>query len=94
MRHFNWSLDTTLDIIAILRSHDLKLAECDGGIMSVGMLTEKDGVTCICIWELHKMTFLLKEVDRIRMPCLEYPYWTINLTCLGKKGMLMLCLKS
>lgn len=75
------------------RSYDLKLAECDGRIMFVGMLTEKD-VTFVCIWELHKMTFLLKEVDRIRMPCLEAPYWKINLTCMGKKGMLMLCLKS
>ncbi|KAL1550463.1 F-box only protein 6 [Salvia divinorum] len=43
---------------------DHTLAESGGRIMLVGLLT-KNAATCVCIWELQKMTLLWKEVDRM-----------------------------
>ena len=70
---------------------DLTLAEVDGRIMLVGLVTENYD-TCLCIWEVQKMTFLLKEVDRV--PFSEFNGRLIDLTCLGNKGLLLCCLKS
>ena len=78
-------------IPAPLLSSDLKLVQCDAWIMLVGMVKEND-VAYVCIWELEKMTFLFKEVDR--MPCLEFHRGSVYLTCLGDKGLIMLYLKS
>jgi hypothetical protein len=46
-----------------LNTSDLTLVESDGRIMLVGLVRENYG-ECVCIWEVQKMTFLLKEVDR------------------------------
>lgn len=73
---------------------DHMLAECDGKILLVGLLT-KNAATCVYIWELQKMTLLWKEVDR--MPnewCLEFYGKHIRMTCLGNNGLFMLSLKS
>ncbi|KAL1328592.1 hypothetical protein HN51_038420 [Arachis hypogaea] len=81
-------------IPAPLHLTDHTLAECDGRIMLVGLLT-KNAATCVCIWELQKMTLLWKEVDR--MPnewCLDLYGKHIKMTCLGNKGLLMLSLRS
>ncbi|KAK7319032.1 hypothetical protein RJT34_03741 [Clitoria ternatea] len=70
------------------------LAECDGRIILVGLLT-KNAATCVCIWELQKMTLLWKEVDR--MPnewCLDFYGKPVRMSCLGNKGLLMLTLGS
>ncbi|XP_047320173.1 F-box only protein 6 [Impatiens glandulifera] len=76
------------------RLSDQALAECGGKIMLVGLLT-KNAVTCVCVWELQKMTLLWKEVDR--MPnewCLEFYGKHLKMSCLGNKGLLLLSLKS
>ncbi|XP_073020236.1 F-box only protein 6-like [Primulina eburnea] len=73
---------------------DHTLAECGGRIMLVGLLT-KNAATCVCIWELQKMTLLWKEVDRMpNIWCLEFYGKHIRMTCLGNKGLLMLSLRS
>ncbi|XP_027341317.1 F-box only protein 6-like isoform X1 [Abrus precatorius] len=73
---------------------DQTLAECDGRIMLVGLLT-KNAATCVCIWELQKMTFLWKEVDRMpNVWCLDLYGKHVRMTCLGNKGLLMLSLRS
>nr|GEY69219.1 hypothetical protein [Tanacetum cinerariifolium] len=54
-----------------LHLSDHALAECSGRIMLVGLLT-KNAATCVCVWELQKMTLLWKEVDRMpNIWCLE-----------------------
>ncbi|RDY05504.1 F-box only protein 6 [Mucuna pruriens] len=73
---------------------DHTLAECDGRILLVGLLT-KNAATCICIWELQKMTFLWKEVDRMpNVWCLDFYGKHVRMSCLGNKGLLMLSLRS
>ncbi|KAF8408431.1 hypothetical protein HHK36_007583 [Tetracentron sinense] len=73
---------------------DHTLAECRGQIMLVGLLT-KNAATCVCIWELQKMTLLWKEVDRMpNVWCLEFYGKHVRMTCLGNKGLLMLSLRS
>ncbi|KAL0335958.1 UNVERIFIED_CONTAM: F-box only protein 6 [Sesamum radiatum] len=65
-----------------------------GRIMLVGLLT-KNAATCVCIWELQKMTLLWKEVDRMpNIWCLEFYGKHVRMTCLGNKGLLMLSLRS
>ncbi|KAJ8773640.1 hypothetical protein K2173_005886 [Erythroxylum novogranatense] len=73
---------------------DHTLAEYGGRIMLVGLLT-KNAATCVCIWELQKMTLLWKEVDRMpNIWCLEFYGKHVRMTCLGNKGLLMLSLRS
>ncbi|KAI4343400.1 hypothetical protein L6164_010752 [Bauhinia variegata] len=73
---------------------DHTLAECDGRIMLVGLLT-KNAATCVCIWELQKMTLLWKEVDRMpNIWCLDFYGKHVRMTCLGNKGLLMFSLRS
>ncbi|XP_068655975.1 F-box only protein 6-like [Aristolochia californica] len=73
---------------------DYTLAESKGQIMLVGLLT-KNAATCVCIWELQKMTLLWKEVDRMpNIWCLEFYGKHVRMTCLGNKGLLMLSLRS
>lgn len=73
---------------------DHSLAVCGGRIMLVGLLT-KNAATCVCIWELQKMTLLWKEVDRMpNIWCLEFYGKHVRMTCLGNKGLLMLSLRS
>ncbi|GFS33887.1 galactose oxidase/kelch repeat superfamily protein [Actinidia rufa] len=73
---------------------DYTLAECGGRILLVGLLT-KNAATCVCIWELQKMTLLWKEVDRMpNIWCLEFYGKHVRMTCLGNKGLLMLSLRS
>ncbi|KAJ0724827.1 putative F-box domain, galactose oxidase/kelch, beta-propeller, kelch-type beta propeller [Helianthus annuus] len=75
-----------------LREHTL--AECGGRIMLAGLLT-KNAATCVCIWELQKMTLLWKEVDRMpNIWCLEFYGKPIRMSCLGNKTLLMLSLRS
>ncbi|KAJ4973546.1 hypothetical protein NE237_006720 [Protea cynaroides] len=72
---------------------DHALAECGGRIMLVGLLT-KNAATCVCIWELQKMTLLWKEVDRMpNIWCLEFYGKHVRMACLGNKGLLMLSLR-
>ncbi|KAF8399968.1 hypothetical protein HHK36_015840 [Tetracentron sinense] len=79
---------------APLHLTDHALAECEGRIMLVGLLT-KNAATCVCIWELQKMTLLWKEVDRMpNIWCLEFYGKHVRMTCLGNKGLLMLSLRS
>ncbi|CAA3029995.1 F-box only protein 6-like isoform X1 [Olea europaea var. sylvestris] len=81
-------------IPAPLRLNDQTLAECGGRIMLVGLLT-KNAATCVCIWELQKMTLLWKEVDRMpNILCLDFYGKHVRMTCLGNKGLLMLSLRS
>ncbi|KAJ1382070.1 Kelch-type beta propeller [Sesbania bispinosa] len=81
-------------IPAPLHLTDHTLAECDGQIMLVGLLT-KNAATCVCIWELQKMTLLWKEVDRMpNIWCLDFYGKHVRMTCLGNKGLLMLSLRS
>uniref|UniRef100_A0A2P2KY02 Uncharacterized protein MANES_12G010000 n=1 Tax=Rhizophora mucronata TaxID=61149 RepID=A0A2P2KY02_RHIMU len=81
-------------IPAPLHLRDCTLAECGGRIMLVGLLT-KNAATCVCLWELQKMTLLWKEVDRMpNMWCLEFYGKHVRMTCLGNKGLLMLSLWS
>lgn len=73
---------------------DHSLAECGGQLMLVGLLS-KNAATCVCIWELQKMTLLWKEVDRMpNIWCLEFYGKHVRMTCLGNKGLLMLSLRS
>ncbi|XP_077212197.1 F-box only protein 6-like isoform X2 [Tasmannia lanceolata] len=73
---------------------DYNLAESKGRIMLVGLLT-KNSATCVCIWELQKMTLLWKEVDRMpNIWCLEFYGKHVRMTCLGNRGLLMLSLRS
>ncbi|KAJ7945563.1 F-box only-like protein [Quillaja saponaria] len=73
---------------------DHTLAEYDGRIMLVGLLT-KNAATCVCIWELQKMTLLWKEVDRMpNLWCLDFYGKHVGMTCLGNKSLLMLSLRS
>lgn len=73
---------------------DHTLAACGGKILLVGLLT-KNAATCVCIWELQKMTLLWKEVDRMpNVWCLEFYGKHIRMTCLGNNGLFMLSLKS
>ncbi|CAO2828980.1 unnamed protein product [Amaranthus hypochondriacus] len=75
-------------------STDHNLAECGGRIFLVGLLT-KNAATCVCIWELQKMTLLWKEVDRMpNVWCLEFYGKHVRMTCLGNKSLLMLSLRS
>jgi len=81
-------------IPAPLHLSDHTLAECDGRILLVGLLT-KNAATCICIWELQKMTFLWKEVDRMpNVWCLDFYGKHVRMNCLGNKGLLLLSLRS
>ncbi|KAM3705992.1 hypothetical protein ACB098_03G119300 [Castanea mollissima] len=81
-------------IPAPLHLTDYTLAECGGRIMLVGLLT-KAAATCVCIWELQKMTLLWKEVDRMpNIQCLEFYGKHVRMTCLGNRGLLMLSLRS
>jgi hypothetical protein len=59
--------------------------------MLAGMLRENDA-TFICIWEVEKVTFLLKEVDRRQFS--EFQGRPVTLTCLGNKGLLLCYLRS
>ncbi|KAI6692185.1 hypothetical protein NL676_019895 [Syzygium grande] len=81
-------------IPAPLHLTDHTLAECGGRIMLVGLLT-KNAATCVCIWELQKMTLLWKEVDRMpNIWCLDFYGKHVRMTCLGNRGLLMLSLRS
>ncbi|KAL5762445.1 hypothetical protein ACOSP7_018709 [Xanthoceras sorbifolium] len=81
-------------IPAPLHLSDHTLAECNGRIMLAGLLT-KNAATCVCIWELQKMTLLWKEVDRMpNIWCLDFYGKHVRMTCLGNKGLLMLSLRS
>lgn len=83
-----------LSIPSPLHSMDHTLAECKGRIMLVGLLT-KNAATCVCIWELQKMTLLWKEVDRMpNMMCLEFYGKQVRMTCLGNRGLVLLSLRS
>lgn len=76
------------------RTSDQVLAECGGRIMLVDLLT-KNAATCVCIWELQRMTLLWKEVDRMpNILCLEFYGKHVRMTCLGNKGLIMLSLRS
>ncbi|KAF5793718.1 putative F-box domain, galactose oxidase/kelch, beta-propeller, kelch-type beta propeller [Helianthus annuus] len=73
---------------------DHTLAECGGRIMLVGLVS-KNAATCVCIWELQKMSLLWKEVDRMpNVWCLEFYGKPIKMSCLGNRGLLMLSLRS
>uniref|UniRef100_A0ACD5WJC3 Uncharacterized protein n=2 Tax=Avena sativa TaxID=4498 RepID=A0ACD5WJC3_AVESA len=73
---------------------DHTLAEFQGRIMLVGLVC-KNAATCVCIWELQRMTLLWKEVDRMpNVWCLEFYGKHMRMTCLGNSGLLMLSLKA
>lgn len=75
-------------------SRDHALAECDGRMMLVGLVT-KNAATCVSVWELQKMTLLWKEVDRMpNVMCLEFYGKHVKLSCLGNKGLIMLSIES
>ncbi|CAA0820096.1 F-box only protein 6 [Striga hermonthica] len=77
-------------------SGDHALAEGGGGrVLLLGLLT-KNAATCVCVWELQRMTLLWKEVDRMpNVWCLEfYGKNDVRMTCLGNKGLIMLSLRS
>ncbi|KAL5220114.1 hypothetical protein ABZP36_024827 [Zizania latifolia] len=77
-----------------LHLSDHTLAEFQGKVMLVGLL-RKNAATCVCIWELQKMTLLWKEVDRMpNIWCLEFYGKHMKMTCLGNSGLLMLSLKA
>ncbi|KAK8605439.1 hypothetical protein V6N13_102219 [Hibiscus sabdariffa] len=81
-------------IPAPLHLSDHSLAEYRGKIILIGLLT-KNAATCVCIWELQKMTLLWKEVDRMpNVWCLEFYGKHIQMTCSGNKGLLMLHFRS
>jgi hypothetical protein len=58
--------------------------------MLVGMLRENDA-RFVCIWEVQKVTFLLKEVDRF--PLSESYGIVRGPTCWGNNGLLLCCLR-
>ncbi|KAJ0988800.1 hypothetical protein J5N97_007156 [Dioscorea zingiberensis] len=74
---------------------DHTLAECGGQLLLVGLLS-KNAATCVCVWELQKMTLLWKEVDRMpNIWCLEFYGKDVTMSCLGNRGgLLMLSLRS
>lgn len=73
---------------------DHTLAECGGKLLYVGLIS-KNAATCVCVWELQKMTLLWKEVDRMpNVWCLEFYGKHVRMTCLGNQGLLMLSLRS
>ncbi|KAK1318941.1 F-box only protein 6 [Acorus calamus] len=73
---------------------DHTLAESDGRLMLVGLLT-KNAATCVGVWELQRMTLLWKEVDRMpNIWCLEFYGKHVRMTCLGNQGLIMLSLRS
>ncbi|KAL9257647.1 F-box only protein 6-like protein [Drosera capensis] len=75
-------------------STEYTLAECEGRIMLVALLTE-NAATCVCIWELQRLTLLWKEVDRMpNIWCLEFYGKHLSMNCLGNKGLLMLLVRS
>ncbi|XP_061338682.1 F-box only protein 6 isoform X2 [Gastrolobium bilobum] len=81
-------------IPAPLHLTDHTLAQCGDQIMLVGLLT-KNAATCVCIWELQKMTLLWKEVDRMpNIWCLDFYGKPVRMICLGNKSLLMLSLRS
>ncbi|KAL4573783.1 hypothetical protein LXL04_020600 [Taraxacum kok-saghyz] len=87
----NWKQFT---VPAPVHLSDQTLAECGGRIMLVGLL-RKNAATCVCIWELQKMTLLWKEVDRMpNVWCLEFYGKHIKMSCLGNRGLLLLSLRS
>ncbi|KAL2484452.1 F-box only protein 6 [Abeliophyllum distichum] len=68
------------------RLSDHTLAECGGKLMLVG-LVNNGASTCICIWELQKMTLLWKLVDRMpTLWCLEFYGKQVELDFLANKG--------
>ncbi|KAJ6428382.1 hypothetical protein OIU84_023750 [Salix udensis] len=72
---------------------DHTLAECEGRIILVGLL-KKNAATCVCIWELQKMTLLWKEVDRMpNIWCLDLYGKHVRMTCLGNSGFAHACIK-
>ncbi|GER47356.1 F-box family protein [Striga asiatica] len=76
-------------------SGDHALAEGGGGrVLLVGLMT-KNAATCVCVWELERMTLLWKEVDRMpNVWCLEfYGKSDVRMSCLGNKGLIMLSLR-
>ncbi|OAY75648.1 F-box only protein 6 [Ananas comosus] len=72
---------------------DHALAEFEGRLMLVGLLSKK-AATCVCLWELQKMTLLWKEVDRMpNVWCLQLFGKHVRMACLGNRGILFLSLK-
>ncbi|KAL4570107.1 hypothetical protein LXL04_025758 [Taraxacum kok-saghyz] len=75
-------------------SGDHALAECGGRIMMVGVV-RKGAASCVCIWELQKMSLLWKEVDRMpNVMCLEFYGKHVKFLCLGNGGLVMFSLES
>ncbi|CAH1414869.1 unnamed protein product [Lactuca virosa] len=75
-------------------SRDHALTECGGRIMMVGVVT-KGPASCVCVWELQKMTVLWTEVDRMpNVLCLELYGKHVKLSCLGNGGLVMFSLES
>lgn len=75
-------------------SRDCALAECGGRIMMVGVVT-KGPASCVCVWELQKMTLLWTEVDRMpNVLCLELYGKHVKLSCLGNGALVMFSLES
>lgn len=73
---------------------DHTLAQCGSRVLLVGLLT-KNAATCVCVWELQRMTLLWKEVDRMpNVWCLEFYGKHVRMTCLGNKGLIMLSIRS
>ncbi|XP_051116270.1 F-box only protein 6 isoform X2 [Andrographis paniculata] len=76
------------------RGRDYALAEAGGRVMLAGLVT-RNAATCVCVWELQRMTVLWKEVDRMpNVWCLEFYGKHVRMTCLGNKGVLMLSLRA
>lgn len=70
------------------------LAVCKGHIFLVGLLP-KNATTCVCVWELEKMTLLWKEIDRTPdVMCQEFNGKQVQMSCLGNKGLVLLSLRS
>lgn len=75
-------------------SRDHALAECGGRIMMLGVVT-KGSASCVCVWELQKMTLLWTEVDRMpNVLCLELYGKHVKLSCIGNGSLLMFSLES
>ncbi|KAH7864914.1 hypothetical protein Vadar_012010 [Vaccinium darrowii] len=70
--------------------NDRVIAECGGKIMLVGLLTDNTS-TCVCIWELQKVTLSWKEIDR--MPERFHGKLTF-MFCFGNQGLLLLYVPS
>ncbi|KAJ0972563.1 hypothetical protein J5N97_020522 [Dioscorea zingiberensis] len=66
------------------------LAVSGDQVLLVGLLS-KNAATCVCVWELQKMTLLWKEVDRMpNIWCLDFYGKHVKMTCLGNRRLLML----